>query len=88
MSSPLRSPVTAALMLGGAIVAFFGIAMSALGRGHIYVVVAVAGIAVEFGGAWHHDWMHMRRGEQPHAFWGRDDHNRPEWLGGPRRPSE
>lgn len=31
-----------------------------------------------------HDRRHLRRGEAPHAMWGKDDKNRPPLLGGPR----
>ena len=82
MSSPLRTPVSAVLMLGGAATAIAGlISMVALGKWGL--LIAVLGLVVEIGGAWQHDWMHKRRGEQQHALWGRDNRNRPSWLGGP-----
>jgi hypothetical protein len=78
-----RTPVTAALMFGGAGLAFFGLLMTLVWGARGWAIVAV-GFAIEVGGAWHHDWMHRRRGEQPHAMWGRGDRLRPKWMGGPR----
>jgi hypothetical protein len=87
MSAPLRTPVTAVLVLGGAALAVVGLVLWIRAHSGLGIAVIAVGLAVELGGAWHHDWLHRRHGEQPHAVWGRDDHNRPGWLGGPRHPS-
>lgn len=40
----------------------------------------VVGLVVEFTGPYLHDNAHRRRGEEPHAMWGKGDRNKPGWL--------
>jgi len=45
-----------------------------------FLLLALAGLALEIAGMGVHDRGHRRRGEVPHALWGLDDRNRPRWL--------
>lgn len=47
------------------------------------LLLALAGLVLELAGMGVHDRGHRRRGETPHALWGLEDRNRPDWL--PRR---
>ena len=85
MSSPLRTPASALMLLGGAAVAFVGVGLLMSGHKAVGGLLAALGLAVEVGGAWVHDLGHRRRGEQPHAMWGPGDRNRP--ARSPRRRS-
>ncbi len=80
MSSPLRQPVTAALFLGGAVIGLIGVGLLVNQRWGLGLLVAILGLTLEFSGAALHDRQHRRRGEHPHAMWGLDDRNRPQWL--------
>ncbi len=92
VSSPFRTPLSATLIVAGAGVGLTGIALwvrSAVAEGGpfdgrvAFLLLALAGLALEMAGFWVHDRGHRRRGEIPHALWGLDDRNRPDWI--PRR---
>lgn len=52
-----------------------------LGRGAVAgAALLVVGLVVEFTGPYLHDNAHRRRGEEPHAMWGKGDRNKPGWL--------
>lgn len=78
-------------MIGGAVIVLVGVlGFDFPGSDHdsprfwIGLALVIGGPAVELGGAWTHDYLHRRKGEVPHALWGKNDHNRPRFLGGPR----
>lgn len=81
---PLRTPLTAVLMAVGLLCVGFGLAMTWIIGFWQGLLIAVAGLIIEFSGPSYHDRVHRRRGETPHAMWGTADRNRPAWLGGPR----
>lgn len=80
------------MIVAGAAVGLTGVALwtrSAVAEGGPFdgntwlLLLALAGLALEVAGMAVHDRRHRRRGELPHALWGLDDRNRPDWL--PRR---
>lgn len=86
MSSPLRTPLSAVMMLGGAVIGISAIVAWVVmrvtgaleGAGPILILAAIGGLCLEVSGAWVHDLQHRRRGERPHAMWGQGDRNRPK----------
>ena len=80
MSSPLRAPGTATMLIGGGALALTGVALALTGRQALGLALVVVGFVIEIGGAWVHDLGHRRRCEVTHAMWGTDDRNRPAWL--------
>jgi fatty acid desaturase len=88
VSNPLRRPVTAVVILSGALLALAGLVVHIRhGNAAVGIAMIIGGLALEFVGISWHDRTHLRRGEQPHAMWGTNDRNRPRWLGGPRSPN-
>ncbi len=80
MSNPYKEPMgaaalalTLALLIGGIVVFGFGSGPQ--------IVMALAGLIVIFGMAIHHDRVHRRRAERPHAMWGLDDRSKPGGRG-------
>lgn len=92
MSSPFRTPLSATMIVSGAVVGLTSIALwtysAAVTDGLLdsdlrLVALAVGGLALELAGMAVHDRGHRQRGERPHALRGLDDRHRPGWL--PRR---
>jgi len=82
MSSPLRTPLSAALLIGGAVVGLAGVLLWLVEGAPSAPALAMAGggLASVLTGAWAHDHGHRRRGEHTHAVWGADDRTGPAWL--------
>lgn len=60
---PLKTPVSAALFVGGGTMALVGVGMFLISPHLAGLLVAVLGLAGELSGAWVHDRGHPRRGE-------------------------
>ena len=80
MSNPYREPVGAVALVVSMALLIGGIAAFGFGSGP-QIVMALAGLIVIFGMAFHHDRRHRRKSERPHAMWGLDDRNKPGGRG-------
>lgn len=79
MSHVLRDRKAGSTSLIGLALALGGLLLLARGAVAGAALLAV-GVVVEFTGFHLHDNSHRRRGEEPHAMWGKGDRNKPDWL--------
>lgn len=84
VSSPLRTPASAAMLVGGTALGLGALVTARWrnGRGGlfdepVFLVLAVCGLGIVLAGAWVHDEGHRRLGEVPHAFFGHRDPDGP-----------